>query len=112
VRVDWSKVTHDWWGDPVDVSTFVYASVTAWDPPIDTDLVIRALCAGAPIEEPDEPPTYFRDLERPSVTLGVELPRITSSDRLGFFSAGGAGYVVALLLPDAESTNDVVVIDD
>jgi len=112
VLVDWSKATHDWWGDPLEVSTFEYASVGAWDPPIDTDLVIRALCAGAPIEEPEEPGTMFRDLDGTSVTLGQELPRITIDDRLGMFSAGGYdGYVVALLIPDAESTNDVVELD-
>ena len=109
VVVDWSAVTRDWWGADIDLATITYASVGAWDPPIDDDLVIRALCAGAPIEKSDEPATYYWELERPSVTLGVELPRITVDDRMGFFSAGtGQQYVVALLLPDPESTNDHV----
>ena len=111
VRVDWSAVTIDWWGDPIDLTTITYASVGAWDPPIDDDLGIRALCAGAAIEAAEEPPVYFRELTGPSVVLGDQLPRITVDDRLGYFSAGtGQQGIVALLLPDPESTNDLVVL--
>jgi hypothetical protein len=111
VRVDWTSVTRDWWGNELDPATFEYASVGAWDPPIDEDLMIRALCAGAAIEKPEEPGTMFRELEGTSVVLGQELPRITVEDRFGLFSAGGySGYIVALLVPDAESTNDLVVL--
>src|SRR4030095_5750822 len=54
VRVDWSAVTTDWWGADIDLATIDYASVGAWDPPIDDDLVIRAYCEGAAIEAPEE----------------------------------------------------------
>ena len=109
VVVHWSAVTRDWWGADIDLATIAYASVGAWDPPIDDDLVIRAYCAGAAIEKPEEPPVYFRELTGPSVVLGDQLPRITVDDRMGFFSAGtGQQYVVALLFPDPESTNDRV----
>jgi len=109
VRVDWAAVTRDWWGNELDPTTFEYASVGAWDPPIDDDVMLRALCAGAAIEKPEEPSTMFWELDGTSVVLGQELPRITVEDRFGFFSAGGSsGYVVALLVPDEESTNAIV----
>jgi hypothetical protein len=112
VTVDWTEVTRDWWGNELDPATFEYASVGAWDPPIDDDLMIQALCAGAAIEKPAEPSTMFWDLEGTSVVLGQQLPRITVEDRFGFFSAGGSyGYIVALLVPDDESTNDLVVLE-
>ena len=109
VRIDWSAVTTDWWGDDIDLTTISFASIGAWDPPIDDDLVIRAYCKGAAIEAPEEPPVYFRELTGPSVVLGDQLPRITVDDRMGVFYAGnGQQGIVALLFPDPESTNDRV----